>query len=201
MRKLEIEVNKKGASGKYEPVGKVDIFCPTLEEFGLTAEVAVDKDGAAMEEDGLPVYKADAINWLQGAVLAAVKAQARNRLVSGTATLKDGAAIADTLEALIAEGERGAGSAAALAAIRELKTKFGAYVAGLGKSAAAQTLLTTLFGNKTALAMQSEANKQKMAGYISSFAETLEAEALASGQRYLQSLLDNCEGVVEAEDF
>lgn len=201
MKQLNIEVSKKGPDGKYVKQGDVAIFCPTLEEFGFQAEVAQDKEGKPMEEDGLPVYKEDAANWLQGSVLAAVKAQARNRLQPGTALLKDGAVIADTLEALIAEGERGAGSAAALAAIRELKTKFVTWVAGLGKSAAAQAQLVTLFGSKVALALQPEGNKQKMAGYVATFAETLDAESLEKGQRYLQSLLDTCEASVEVNDF
>ena len=199
---ITIEVNKK-IDGKYSPVGKVAIFVPTLLAFGLEAQIAKDKDGAELIEGGLPVYDgadAKALNWLQGAIEAQVKAQARNKLKPGTADLKDGAAIATDFETLTAEGDR-AGNAEALQAIRNLKASFAKWVAGLGKSAAAQQLLNGLFANKQALAVQTDANKGKMSQYVSDFAETLDEAALAAGQKYLQSLIDVCSGSVEADDF
>jgi hypothetical protein len=200
MRKMTMDVSKK-QDGKYVKVGEVSYFMPDFEEMGLSAEVAVDKDGKAIEEEGLPVFKDDKHNWVLGAIWAAVKAQVRNRLVSGTADLKDGAFIADNIDDLIKEGERGAGSAEALAAIRELKEKFKGFAATLGKSAAAQTLLLQLFSNKVALATQSQANKEKMAGYIATFSEGLDVATLEKGERYIQSLLDICAAEVTAEDF
>lgn len=198
METIKIEVNKK-VNGKYEPVGEVDIFVPTLEEAGFTGLTrAKDEAGADLMEDGLPVYSTDEANYVQAAILAAVKAQARNKLVPGTATLKDGQTIATDWAGLTAEAER---NGAALAAIRELKAKFAAWVAGLGKTQATQQVLTTLFGNKQALALQSPIHKEKMQGYVADFAESLDAATLASGQRYLQSLLDACTPAVEAEDF
>lgn len=194
-----IEVNKK-VDGKYSKVGDVTIFVPTLESFGFAAEQAKDKDGALLVDEGLPVYTTDEANWLQGAILAQVKAQARNKLVSGTAELKPGAKIATNFAELTAEGDR-AGNGAALQAIRELKTAFAKWVAGLGKSAAAQSLLNGLFGNKQALAVQAADNKAKMAQYVADFAETLTPEALEVGQKYLQSLLDVCSSNVSADDF
>lgn len=194
-----IEVNKK-VDKKYEKLGDVTIFVPTLDCFGLVAEQAKDKDNNPMVDEGLPVYTTDEANWLQGAILAQVKAQARNKLVSGTAELKPGAKIATNFAELTAEGDR-AGNGAALQAIRDLKTAFAKWVSGLGKSAAAQALLNGLFGNKQALAVQAVDNKQKMAQYVADFAETLTPEALEAGQKYLQSLLDVCASTVSADDF
>lgn len=194
-----IEVNKK-VDGKYAKVGDVTIHVPTLDCFGITAEQAKDKDGAPLVDDGLPVYTTDEANWLQGAILAQVKAQARNKLVSGTAELKPGAKIATNFAELTAEGDR-AGNGAALQAIRELKTLFAKWVAGLGKSAAAQALLNGLFGNKQALAVQAADNKAKMMQYVQDFAESLEEAQLEAGQKYLQSLLDVCVSSVSADDF
>ena len=194
-----IEVNKK-VDGKYAKVGDVTIHVPTLDCFGITAEQAKDKDGAPLVDDGLPVYTTDEANWLQGAILAQVKAQARNKLVSGTAELKPGAKIATNFAELTAEGDR-AGNGAALQAIRELKTLFAKWVAGLGKSAAAQALLNGLFGNKQALAVQAADNKAKMMQYVQDFAESLEEAQLEAGQKYLQSLLDVCASSVSADDF
>lgn len=202
MFEITMDVAKK-ANGKHEKIGDVKIYVPSLDELGLTgAKQAEDKEGKPVVEDGLPVYVDDRHNWVLGTVYAAVKAQARNRLVPGSVDLRDGATIADTVEALIAEGERGAGSAAALAIVRELKTKFAAYVAGLGKSQAAQAILLSLFGSKVALATQSQVNKEKFAGYLADFADKgLDADLLEKGARYIQSLLDICEKEVEAEDF
>lgn len=202
MYELKMDVAKK-VNGKHEKIGDVNIYVPSLEELGLSgAEQILDKEGKGQVEDGLPVFKDDRHNWVLGTVLAAVKAQARNRLVPGTIDLRDGATISADVDTLIAEGERGAGSAAALAVVRDLKAKFAAFVGKLGKSNAAQTILTSLFGSKVALAAQSVANKQKFAGYLAEFADSgLDAETLEKGQRYLQSLLDICENEVEAEDF
>lgn len=201
---VSIEVNKKEVvAGKpqYKPVGKINIFVPLLAAFGLTTEQAKDDKGALLvDDDGLPVYTDDKLNYLQGAVTAAVKAQARNRLKPGTADLKDGAKIATNFEELLAAADR-SNSGAALVAIRELKAKFSAWVASLGKSAAAQATLNTLFGNKQALALQTAQNREKMQQYISDFAETLEADMLERGGKYLQSLLDACSASAEADDF
>lgn len=194
-----IEVNKK-VDNKYSKVGDVTIHVPTLACFNIQAEQAKDKEGALLVDDGLPVYTTDEANWLQGAILAQVKAQARNKLVSGSAELKPGAKIATNFAELTAEGDR-AGNGAALQAIRELKTLFAKWVAGLGKSAAAQALLNGLFGNKQALAVQAVDNKNKMAQYVADFAESLAPEALESGQKYLQSLLDVCSTSADASDF
>lgn len=196
-----IEVNKKDeATKKYVKVGEVSIHVPTLAAFGIEAEQAKDKDGKPMVEDNLPVYTTDTANWLQGAILAQVKAQARNKLVSGTADLKPGAKIATNFAELTAEGDR-AGNGAALQAIRDLKLLFAKWVAGLNKSSAAQALLNSLFGNKQALAVQAEENKAKMAQYVSDFADSLTPEQLEAGQKYLQSLLDTCSTAVSADDF
>lgn len=194
-----IEVNKK-VDNKYSKVGDVTIHVPTLACFNIQAEQAKDKEGTLLVDDGLPVYTTDEANWLQGAILAQVKAQARNKLVSGSAELKPGAKIATNFAELTAEGDR-AGNGAALQAIRELKTLFAKWVAGLGKSAAAQALLNGLFGNKQALAVQAVDNKNKMAQYVADFAESLAPEALESGQKYLQSLLDVCSTSADASDF
>ena len=193
-------ISKKEAVGdvaKFVPVGDVTYYCPTLAAFGITAE-PVMKDGAIVLEEGLPVYATDELNWLQKAIHMQVKAQARNKLVSGTTDLKDGQTIATTLAELCAESE---GSTAALEAIRAIKALWAKWVAGSGKSAATQNLLVTLFGNKQALASQPEGTKQKFVGYVGDFCLTLDEAALQAGQRYIDSLLAVANAVVEADDF
>jgi hypothetical protein len=202
MQKITMEVNKKNPAnaGKYEKVGEVTIFVPMLHEVFPDVKQAKDSEGKELVEDGLPVYEDEKHNYIQGAILAAVKAQARNKLKPSTATLKDGQKIAEDWEALTAEGERG-NNGAALAIMHECKKAFASYVASLNKSAAAQQTLNLLFGNKQALALQSSDTKGKIAGYVTSFAETLNEEQLAKYERYITGVLSACEETESADDL
>ena len=139
---MPMKVNKK-VNGKYEELGEHKIYVPTLENFGFTVEVQKDDKGETVIDDYLPVYKDAKLNWLQGAVLSAVKAQDRNRFQPKLGILKEGAKISDNWLDLITEGERGGGGDA-LAAIREAKAAFVAWVATLNKSAATQKTLISM---------------------------------------------------------
>ena len=199
---IKMEVNKKNAAkgGKYEKVGEQEIFVPALHEVFPDIKISKTEDGKDLVEDGLPVYEDDKHNYIQGAIFAAVKAQARNKLVSGTANLKPGQEIAKDWDALTAESERG-GNGAALALMHETKKAFAEYVKGLGKSANAQQLLNMLFSNKQALSLQDENTKGKMEGYVTGFAESLEPEALTKYERYITAILAACEKVEAVDDF
>lgn len=201
MEQLKIIVNKK-VNGKYSPVGEVGIHVPTLGEvFGDAVKIAKDKEtDKELIEDGLPVYEDEKHNWIQGAILAAVKAQARNKLQPGTATVKAGQAIASDWPTLMAEGER-VGNPEALAAIREAKADFAKWVAGLGKSANAQATLNTLFGNKQALSLQSPENKAKMSNYVLEFAQSLDAPKIEKYTKYMDGVIAACEVTTEVDDF
>jgi hypothetical protein len=198
---LTIEVNKKTpGTGKFAKVGEATIYCPTLEAAGFTVERQLDEKGQEVIEDGLPIYKSDAHNWIQGAMLAQTKAQARNKLVSGTATLKDGQTIANDWATLTAEGERG-GNGEALQIVRDVKAAFAKYVATLGKSQKAVETLITLFASKQSLALQSPENKGKMSQYVSDFAETLPADQLTRYMKYLEGINAACDNTEEVDDF
>lgn len=199
---LELEVNKKDEAnkGKYVKVGSLNLFIPLLADAGIDAVQAKDKDGKPLVEDGIPVYETDEANWIQGAMVNAAKAQARNRLISGTATLKDGKTISDDWLTLTAESE-GVGNPAALLAVREVKEQFKKWVSSLGKSGAAQSLLNALFANKQSLTLQSTETKGKVENYVTEFASSLPVEALEKGQKYIQSVMDACKPVEDATDF
>jgi hypothetical protein len=199
MAALLMEVNKKVA-GKYDKVGEVTLHVPLLHTVFTEAKIAKDDKGNEVYEDGLPVYEKDEHNWIQGAILALAKAQARNKLVSGTATLKAGKTIANDWAGIMAEGER-VGNPEALAAIREAKADFAKWVATLGKSEGAQQTLITLFGNKAALGLQNTANKGKMVGYIEQFAATLDDAKTARYTKHLESLLAIAEAGEDVNDF
>lgn len=182
---LAVEVSKKVSLGpdknEYQKVGDISIPIPTLEAFGVEAKIK------ETGEDGLPVYEDENKDWLFGAVVAACKAQARNKLVSGTAELKEGQKIAENFEELTAEGER-RGNAEALKLAKEVQVAFAAFVQTLGKSAQAQAVLVGLFRNKQALALQNDETKGKFKNYLSKFAESLEEKDLERYSKYLGSV-------------
>lgn len=195
----KIEVAKK-VGDKRQKVGEIMIYVPTLESFGIAAEIkSIDED------DGLPIYADEKHDYLFGAVIAAVKAKARNSLVSGTADLKPGVTIPANFAELLAESGRGAGGAEALATVRELKAKMGFWLASVEKkSAGTQAFINGLFANRQALSLQSEVNRGKMTDYIGKFAEWLaddNLELLEKGQKYINSLLEAAQAATAADDF
>lgn len=199
MQVVTIEVSKK-INSKFVKQGEVQITVPVLAdvlEF-VASHIKKDDKGNEVYEDGLPVYENDKANWLQGAMLAAIKAQARNKLVSGTATLKEGLSIPTDWEGILAEGTRGGGEALAIA--REAKAAFAEWMGKQGKSEAATQTVVTLFSNKQALALQSEVNKGKVKAYVEAFSETLDVAALERFEKPIQSVLDTCEQT-EVADF
>ena len=189
------------ATKKRESVGAVLIYVPTLDELGIKADQAIDGEKKPLVDDeGLPVYAEDKFNYAQGAIYAAVKAQARNKLEAGTATLKAGASIATDWAMLTAEASR-EGSGLALIAYREAKNLFTAWVNSLSKSAQAKTMIVSLFSSKNALLAQDADNKGKMKAYITEFASSLSADVLAKYERPLTQVLALCDTVTEADDF
>lgn len=189
--KVTIDVSKK-ENGAFKKVGEQSIFVPLLADamkFIASAEVKKDEKGADVIEDGIPVYTSDEANWLQGAILASVKAQARNKMVSGTANLKEGLKIAEDWAELVAEGVRD-GSGLALA--REFKATFAEWIKTQGLSEAASNMLVTLVSNKAALQLQTPATKEKVKARLEAFADSLEPAVIEKFMRPLQSAVESC---------
>lgn len=195
--KIQIDLNKK-ENGKFVKVGEQTIHCPTLADIiqFVTSPVKKDEKGNEVSEDGLPVYESDEANWVQGAMLAQVKAQARNKMHSGTAQLKDGQKIPETWAELTAEGVRD-GSGLALA--REFKEAFKEWVSKQGFSEAAGNALVALVSNKAAIMLQPEGIKQKVATRLGEFAESLSPDVLDKFMRPLEAANEAC--AAEAIDF
>lgn len=197
---LELAVSKKVAKpGKvdefeYEEVGKIKLPLPLLSDFGVAADLKMDeKDNTKMYigEDGLPVYTDDKMDWLFGAAVAAAKAQVRNKLISGTAEFKEGKKVAETMEELIAEGERRDNSEF-LKLRHEVLKSFAAFVSSLGKSVTTQAVIVGLFKNREALALQDDVNKGKFKAYLGQYAETLEPTDLTRYSKLLTSVEEAC---------
>lgn len=192
MKQVQIDVSKK-VNGKFAKQGEVTITVPVLTD--VLEFIASPVTG---EEDGLPVYESDKANWLQGAILAAIKAQARNKLVSGTATLKEGLSIPTDWEGILAEGVRGGGEALAIA--REAKAAFAEWMGKQGKSEAATATVVTLFSNKQALALQSAVNKAKVKAYVENFGGSLDDASLERFAKPIDAVIAACEAE-EVVDF
>lgn len=198
-KQIVIEVSKK-ENGKFNKVGEQTIHVPLLLDVMSFVGSPIKKDDKGNEvfEDGIPVYEDDKANWLQGAILAMVKAQARNKMVPGTANLKDGQKIAENWEELCAEGVRD-GSGLALA--REFKASFTEWVSKQGLSEAAANTLVTLVSNRAALTLQQQATKDKVKARLEAFAGDLDAEKLEKFTRPLEAAINACEAAADTMDF
>ena len=185
MQVLKMEVSKT-ENKKYVKVGTVDVFYPTVEEIAGFCQSAKVK---ATSEDGIAEYESPEANWIQTAILSYAKANARNKLVSGSCELKDGLKIAETWAEFTAETGR---SGEALAILREAKAEFSEWISKQGKSEAATKILITLFNNRAALDLQAQPNKAKMQAYVESFAESLSPEKLERLQKPIEAVIEAC---------
>lgn len=183
------KVNVPGTGNEYQKVGDIIIPIPSLESFGVVAEIRPRTEDDP--DDGLPLYKDEKMAWLYDAVVASCKAAARNKLVSGTIDLKENNKIAETFEELLAEGER-RGNAEALKLAKEVQVSFASYVQTLNKTQQTQAVLVNLFRNKQALSLQPDENKAKMVAYVAGYAETLEEKDLERYKKYLTSVEEAC---------
>lgn len=191
MNVFKMEVSKT-ENKKYVKVGEVAVHFPSLEECaGFVQGAKVVK----VADDGIPEYESAEANWIMTAILSYAKANARNKLVSGTIEVKDGLKIPETWAEFTAETGR---SGEALAILREAKAEFTDWISKQGKSEAVTKVLITLFNNRAALELQTPANKAKMLGYVESFAESLSPEKLERMQKPIENVLDACG---EADSF
>ena len=197
-----LTVSKKNdATGKYEALGQVTIYIPTLSDLGFTVEplpTKVDTEGNPVDQ-GLPEYADEKAQYVFDAICAAVKADARNKLVSGSTELRDGAKIAETLEELLAVAER---DGAALKALRAMLNDFKVWLAAhSGKTENVQAAILSLAANRKALALQPHDKKTKFETYVTSFAASLAPEKAVEYTRPLTALVDACQSADALDDM
>jgi hypothetical protein len=192
MKQFIMVVSKK-VDGEYQEVGKVNIFFPLLSELGVAVEPK------EYDEAGFPVYEDDKVQYAFDAVLAAVKAQARNKLVSGTATLKDGLKIAESVEELLESGSGKTGEA--LAIVRDFLKAFKAWLPTTKKSEKVQAAVYELASNRKGLALQTVDKKSKFSVYLSDFTKTLNPEQATRFSRPLLALDEACSAVDALDDM
>ena len=190
MQSYKMKVSKK-ENGAYVEVGDVEVFYPVLSELGLEVEPS------GKDEDGFPTYADEKVQFVFDSILSAVKASARNKLVSGSVELKDGNKIAETVEELIATPER---SGEALALRREFFADFKAFLPSLGKSQAYCAGIYDIVSNVKGICNQSAARKNLIADLVGQFAGTLNAEKLGKYERLLTQIAEQVEAVSELPD-
>lgn len=217
MQVFPMEVSKtvavKGGKNYREKVGTVEVTVPILKDIiSIVAEAEIDteamdtarKEAIKAKEvfDELPIYKDGRADWVFGAMLAAVKAGARNKLQAGSVELKSSdTPIPLDWDGIIASGE-GRGGAAAFALLKEVKALWATFVGKLGKSEATSQVLITYFNNKQALLSQSDENRAKMLKYVEDFAGELSEEDAEKYQKPLDAVLSACaEGIAAGSDF
>lgn len=181
----------KTVDGKREELAQTQIFCPTLKDFGIALEPV------RVEEDGSPVYESHEANWLYTAIQQQVKAQARNKFVPKSDTLRPGAKVAENLAELVAPSTGNKG--AALVEKRSLLEMFRSWLAAQGKNEAVQKLLSTMLDRTDNLLLQEPAKREKVKAYFVEFGEA-KVEVLTDWQvQYLTGAVEACDG--EEIDF
>jgi len=181
-------------NGKYAPRGSVAVFYPTLADIGFTAEVK------EVSEEGFPVYADDLAQFTFDAVLAATKANARNKLeiVAGKVQLKEGCSIPETTEQLL---ESGGNTGAALAINREFLAAAKAFLATTGKSVAIQTAVLGFFRQTDTIGLvEDTAKREKIRGYLQDFIGTLSDEQLAKFAKRIEAIDNACDAVSALDD-
>lgn len=198
MNKYTLEISTLVA-GERQNVGNVDMYYPTLQELGFDVLPKDTVAGAAIVDQGIPVYASEAHDFTFQAVLASIKAMARNKLVSKTVTLRPGAKIAETLEELFATPER---DGAAIKLFREMLAGFTAFIAKTsGKSQLVQASIVQLAGSKKNILLQPAGNKAKLEAYMIDFATSLDADQAILWQRPIQGIVDACSGIDPLDDM
>lgn len=212
MQVAKMEVSKtievKGGKNYREVVGTVEYTTPILSDiipFVASAEIDEDamKEAAkAKDFDGLPIYKDPKANWVFGAIVAAVKAGARNKLAPGSIELKSAENPIPTDWEGFTDSATGRGPSAALAILRDCKAAWAGYVAKLGKTEKTSAMLIMYFTNRTALAAQPAEARDKMLKYVEEFAVSLSEEDADKYTKPIEAVMGACtEGNEAGDDF
>lgn len=193
----DVTATVKGQKNR-QKVGEFSVYMPFITRF---ADIIASAKQTGTDEEGVPVYDTDGANWLQRAILALSKAEARNKLLSGSADVKPGLKIPTSFDELVTPAE-GSGSNA-LAAIADLIKGFTSWLESTGKPAAIIPTMGQLVRNKSAIGLQSE----KVRTVLSSWLQEYGATATGAGalteyqQNYLVSLIEACTEVQSLDDM
>lgn len=181
---IKMEVSKT-VDSKRVPVGVVEVFCPDLKAFGLNVE-PTGQD----EKTGELTYGETAIQWLYNAVVQATKANARNKLQSGSTELKPNNKLASTLEELTTPSETGA---VVLAERRTLIQLFKGYLSNLERPENVKALLLAFMEKPDTLALQPADKRAKIKAYFEEFGASVEAQLSDWQGDYVLNVIEQCD--------
>jgi hypothetical protein len=184
---ITIEVTKtvKDAKGaRREHVGFVTMFSPSLRDFGIEVD-PVSQD----EKTGELTYADIKVQWLYNSVLAAVKANARNKLQTGSISLKPNNKFAETLEELVTPSEN---ASTVLADRRALLDMFKGYLATLDKPDNVKRLLLSFLEKPDTLALQPTEQRAKIQTYFEEFGGAVEDKLTEWQGEYLVNVIAQC---------
>lgn len=189
---LTQEVTKRvEGQTKREPIGSFSVIVPSISRFLKEVE---DAQVTGQDDDGLPTYSNDAANWLQRAINALAKAEARNKLAPASAEPKSGLSIPVTFADLVAPPA--IGGSTALAELAELVKAFTVWMNESGKPAAIHSTFAQLVRQPSLIAIQSDKVKAVLEQWIAEFA-TLASNAgslTAYQQNQIGKVLDAIAG-------
>lgn len=188
MTMIKMAVSKT-VNGKREEVGVQELFAPTLAE--IIAAVTNAEPTGQDEKTGELVYEGRVESFLYSALIAQVKANARNKFMPGSTDLRPNAKLPETLEELVAPTVSNKGQA--LAERRALMDMFKEYAAGLAKPDAIKAALVMLFDKPDNLVLQDADKRAKIKPYFEEFGNSV-AERLTDWQaNYIEAVLNQCD--------
>lgn len=184
MRTVTMRVTKtvKGNDGinKRVAVGAIEVPIFDLHDFGIT-----DYPADAVNGQGEPTYNDPKLNFVQAALTAQLKANARNALKPGTAELKPGCRIDKTVEECLEVTARTGDS---LRLHRDFVQDFAAYLSTTKYKQAVQALFVNLVRNRQALPLATQAARDGLLKALQGFAESLDSDKLQQYQNLFETL-------------
>lgn len=195
IHKMQVSKKVKGVDGigTYVPVGTVDINLFGLNEF----DASLPKPDS-VNETGEPQYSNPAIQAVQDAITAALKADARNKLKAQSVDLKDGAKIASTVAEFLEVAER---SGAAMQLVKQFADDFSAYLAAhSGKKQSIQELYVKIARVRSNIAMATQPYRDGMLAQLTNWAASMTPEQLTKYEGLLAIFEELCTKEVETFD-
>lgn len=193
--KMEVGTKQVQADGKVKTVktGEVDLPLFLLKDFNL----AVESNG--VDEGGYPTYQDEKVDFIAQALYAAIRADARNKLKAEP----NGSTIAQTVEALIAEGQR-VGGGAFMKLNKAFCDSFAQFLkAKSNKSVAVQTVFNSLVSirSRASIVLASQKVRSGLEAQLEAYIEQTSPEEVAQYEGILTGLVESCAGISEELDY
>jgi hypothetical protein len=186
--------DKATGKNKYKKIAELDMPIPVLSDFGIQGKLkaankedGIDENGK--DEDGVPCYEDAPLDWLQYAIVQALKSQNRNK-VDG-ANLKDGMKFPENFEELVAVGER---SGEALKARHAAKASLAAYLKGKNKADVVVKLLSDLFVDASSISTCKDDFAEALEFHIKSWVPALNEVDKVRFERTIEKAVEALNG-------